>query len=214
MDLHREVDGEAEDAVAGLSQPGGNATGVALRTLELMSKRLQLLHELVPRAAAIALLVNPTDVTNEREAKDVEATMRAVGGHMVLLKASAENDFEPAFVSAVRQQADALLVSPNPFFMAQRAQIVTLAARHAMPAAYAYREYVNAGGLMSYGPSIAGAYRQIGLYAGRILKGEKPSDLPVHTPNKFELILNLKVARALRLTIPRIILARADEVIE
>jgi putative tryptophan/tyrosine transport system substrate-binding protein len=204
----------ADGLVTSLNRPGGNATGVAVRTLELMPKRVELLRELLPHAAAIALLVNPTDLANERETKDVEALMRPIGGHMVLLKASAENDFEPAFVSAVRQQADALLVSPNPFFMAQRAQIVTLAARHAMPAAYAYREYVNAGGLMSYGPSIAGAYRQIGLYAGRILKGEKPSDLPVHTPTKFELILNLKVAQALRLTIPRIILARADEVIE
>jgi putative ABC transport system substrate-binding protein len=179
-----------------------------------MTKRLELLRELVPHAAAVALLVNPTDVTNELEAKDVEAMMRAIGGNMVLLKASAENDFEPTFASAARQQADALLVSPNPFFTARRAQIVTLAARHGMPAAYPWREYVDAGGLMSYGPSIVGAYRQIGLYAGRILKGEKPSGLPVQMPIKFELIINLKVARALRLTIPRIMLIRADEVIE
>jgi putative tryptophan/tyrosine transport system substrate-binding protein len=204
----------ADGIVTSLNQPGGNATGVALRTLELMTKRLELLRELVPHAAAVALLVNPTDVTNELEAKDVEAMMRAIGGNMVLLKASAENDFEPTFASAARQQADALLVSPNPFFTARRAQIVTLAARHGMPAAYPWREYVDAGGLMSYGPSIVGAYRQIGLYAGRILKGEKPSGLPVQMPIKFELIINLKVARALRLTIPRIMLIRADEVIE
>jgi putative ABC transport system substrate-binding protein len=204
----------ADGLVTSLNQPGGNATGVALRTLELMTKRLELLRELVPHAAAVALLVNPTDVTHELEAKDVEAMMRAIGGHMVLLKASAENDFEPTFASAARQQADAILVSPNPFFTARRAQIVTLAARHGMPAAYPWREYVDAGGLMSYGPSIAGAYRQIGLYAGRILKGEKPSGLPVQMPIKFELIINLKVAQALRLTIPRIMLIRADEVIE
>jgi putative ABC transport system substrate-binding protein len=204
----------ADGIVTSLNQPGGNATGVALRTLELMTKRLELLRELVPHAAAVALLVNPTDVTNELEAKDVEAMMRAIGGNMVLLKASAENDFEPTFASAARQQADALLVSPNPFFTARRAQIVTLAARHGMPAAYPWREYVDAGGLMSYGPSIVGAYRQIGLYAGRILKGEKPSGLPVQMPIKFELIINLKVAQALRLTIPRIMLIRADEVIE
>jgi len=204
----------ADGIVTSLNQPGGNATGVALRTLELMTKRLELLRELVPHAAAVALLVNPTDVTNELEAKDVEAMMRAIGGHMVLLKASAENDFEPSFASAARQQADALLVSPNPFFTARRAQIVTLAARHGMPAAYPWREYVDAGGLMSYGPSIVGAYRQIGLYAGRILKGEKPSGLPVQMPIKFELIINLKAAQALRLTIPRIMLIRADEVIE
>jgi putative ABC transport system substrate-binding protein len=204
----------ADGIVTSLNQPGGNATGVALRTLELMTKRLVLLRDLVPHAAAVALLVNPTDVTNELEAKDVEAMMRAIGGNMVLLKASAENDFELTFASAARQQADALLVSPNPFFTARRAQIVTLAARHGMPAAYPWREYVDAGGLMSYGPSIVGAYRQIGLYAGRILKGEKPSGLPVQMPIKFELIINLKVARALRLTIPRIMLIRADEVIE
>jgi putative ABC transport system substrate-binding protein len=204
----------ADGIVTSLNQPGGNATGVALRTLELMAKRLELLRELVPHAASVALLVNPTDVTNELEAKDVEAMLRAIGGHMVLLKASAENDFEPTFASAARQQADALLVSPNPFFTARRAQIVTLAARHGMPAAYPWREYVDAGGLMSYGPSIVGAYRQIGLYAGRILKGEKPSGLPVQMPSKFELIINLKVAQGLRLTIPRIMLIRADEVIE
>jgi putative tryptophan/tyrosine transport system substrate-binding protein len=208
------ADPVADGIVTSLNQPGGNATGVALRTLELMTKRLELLRELVPHAAAVALLVNPTDVTNELEAKDVEVVMRAIGGHMVLLKASAENDFEPMFASAARQQADAVLVSPNPFFTAQRAQIVTLAARHSMPAAYPWREYVDAGGLMSYGPSIAGAYRQIGLYAGRILKGDKPSDLPVQMPFKFELIINLKVAQALRLTVPRIMLARADEVVE
>ena len=204
----------ADGIVTSLNQPGGNATGVALRTLELMTKRLELLRELVPHAAAVALLVNPTDVTNELEAKDVEAMMRAIGGHMVLLKASAEIDFEQMFTSAARQQADGLLVSPNPFFMARRAQIVTLAARHGMPAAYPWREYVDAGGLMSYGPSIADAYRQIGLYAGRILKGEKPSDLPVHMPTKFELIINLRTAKALGLNVPRIVLARADEVIE
>src|SRR5262245_56629214 len=208
------ADPVAEGLVASISQPGGNATGVALRTLELMTKRLQLLLELVPRAAAIALLVNPTDVTNELEAKVVEAMMRAIGGHMVLLKAIAESDFEPAFVSGVRQQAEALLVSPNPFFTARCAQIVTLAGRHSMPAAYPWREYVDAGGLMSYGPSIAGAYHQIGLYAGRILKGEKPSDLPVHMPTKFELIINVKTAKALGLTIPRTLFAATTEWIE
>ena len=204
----------SEGLVTSINQPGGNATGVALRTLELMPKRLQVLRELVPRAAAIALLVNPTDVTNELEAKDVDAMMRAVGGHMVLLKATAENDFEQAFVSGIRQQADALLVSPNAFFTARCGQIVALAGRYGMPAAYPWREYVDAGGLMSYGSSIAGAYHQIGLYAGRIIKGEKPSDLPVHMPTNFELIINLKTAKALRLTIPRRLLAAATELIE
>jgi putative ABC transport system substrate-binding protein len=143
--------------VTSLNRPGGNATGVALYTSELLPKRLELLGELLPRAATIALLVNPSDAAHELETKDVEDAMRVTGQQMVLLKASAEGDFEPSLVSAVRQRADALLVSANPFFTGRRAQLVALAARHVMPAGYPWREYADAGGLMSYGPSIAGA---------------------------------------------------------
>jgi putative ABC transport system substrate-binding protein len=200
--------------VTSINRPGGNATGVALYTSELLPKRLELLGELLPRAVTIALLVNPSDAAYELETKGVEDAMRVTGQQMVLLGASAEGDFEPALVSAVRQRADALLVSANPFFTGQRAQLVALAARLAVPAGYPWREYADAGGLMSYGPSIAGAYHLIGRYAGRILNGERPADLSVQGPTKYELVINLKTAKGLGLTVPPTLLARADEVIE
>jgi ABC-type uncharacterized transport system substrate-binding protein len=200
--------------VTSLNRPGGNATGVALYTSELLPKRLELLGELLPRAATIALLVNPSDAAYELETKYIEDAMRVTGQQMVLLKANAESDFEPTLVSAVRQRADALLVSANPFFTARRAQLIELAARHAMPTGYPWREYADAGGLMSYGPSIAGAYHLIGRYASRILNGERPADLPVQAPTKYELVINLKTAKALGLEVPPTVLARADEVIE
>ena len=200
--------------VTSLSRPGGNATGVALFTSELVPKRLELLGKLLPSAARIALLVNPSDVAHELETKYVEDAVRVTGQQMVLLNASAESDFEPALVSAVQQRVDALLVSANPFFTSRRAQLVALAARHAMPAGFPWREYADAGGLMSYGPSIEGAYHLIGRYASRILKGEKPADLPVQAPTKYELVINLKTAKALGLEIPPTLLAGADEVIE
>ena len=200
--------------VTSINRPGGNATGVALYTSELLPKRLELLGELLPRAVTIALLVNPSDAAHELETKEVEDAMRVTGQQMVLLRASAEGDFEPALVSAVRQRADALLVSANPFFTGRRAQLVALAARHAVPAGYPWREYADAGGLMSYGPSIAGAYHLIGRYASRILNGERPADLSVQGPTKYELVINLKTAKALGLEVPPTLLARADEVIE
>jgi putative ABC transport system substrate-binding protein len=200
--------------VTSVSRPGGNATGVALYTSELLPKRLDLLGQLMPRASTIALLVNPSDAAYELETKYVEDAMRVTGQQMVLLKASAERDFEPALVSAVQQRADALLVSANPFFTQRRVQLVALAARHAMPAGYPWREYTDAGGLMSYGPSIAGAYHLIGRYASRILNGEKPADLPVQAPTNYELIINVKTAKALGLEVPPTLLAFADEVIE
>jgi putative tryptophan/tyrosine transport system substrate-binding protein len=200
--------------VTSVSRPGGNATGVALYTSELLPKRLDLLGQLMPRAATIALLVNPSDAAYELETKYVEDAMRVTGQQMVLLKASAERDFEPALVSAVQQRVDALLVSANPFFTQRRVQLVALAARHAMPAGYPWREYTDAGGLMSYGPSIAGAYHLIGRYASRILNGEKPADLPVQAPTNYELIINVKTAKALGLEVPHSLLATADEVLE
>jgi putative tryptophan/tyrosine transport system substrate-binding protein len=200
--------------VTSLNRPGGNATGVALYTSELLPKRLELLSELLPRAATIALLVNPSDAAHEAETKYVEDAMQGTGRQMVLLGASAERDFEPAIVSAVQQRADALLVSASPFFTQRRVQLVALAARHAIPAGYPWREYTESGGLMSYGPSIAGAYHLIGRYASRILNGEKPTDLPVQGPTSYELVINLKTAKALGLEVPPSLLAVADGVIE
>ena len=200
--------------VTSLNRPGGNATGVDLYTSDLLPKRLQLLEKLLPRAARIAVLVNPSDVAHELETKYVEDAMRVTGQQMVLLKVSAEGDFEPALISAVQQRADALLVSANPFFTQRRVQLVALAARHAIPAGYPWREYTDSGGLMSYGPSIAGAYHLIGRYASRILNGEKPTDLPVQGPTSYELVINLKTANALGLEVPPLLLAIADEVIE
>jgi ABC-type uncharacterized transport system substrate-binding protein len=200
--------------VTSLNRPGGNLTGLAVYTSELVPKRLGLLSELVPRASTIALLVNPTGAAADAEEKYLETAMRTTNQKLVIVEASTESDFEPAFTSAVQQQADALLVSANPFFWNRRAQLVALAARHAIPTAYPWREYADAGGLISYGPSIAGAYRLIGGYASRILKGEKPGNLPVQLPTRFELIINLKTAKALSLTVPPKLSAAADEVIQ
>ena len=204
----------ADGLVQNLRQPGGNATGFAMTTSQLMPKRLELLLELVPKAATIALLLNATGVDTDAVEKDVEAATRAFGRQMVVLKVGTESDLEAAFVSAVRQGADALLVSPSAIFTDRRAQIVAFAARYALPAAYPWREYAEAGGLVSYGPSVVLAYYQTGQYAGRILKGDKPADLPVQQPVKFEEVLNVKTAKALGLTVPPSLLATADEVIE
>jgi putative tryptophan/tyrosine transport system substrate-binding protein len=204
----------ADGLVSSLSRPVGNLTGVGVNTSELMPKRVQLLLELIPSAAKIALLLNQEGVGADAGQREVEAATRALGRQMILLKIRSRSDLEAAFISAVRQQADALLVTSNSLFTDRRVEIVALAARHALPAAYAWREFVEAGGLMSYGPNIAWAYRQIGQYASRILKGAKPADLPVMLPTKFEFIINLKTAKALGLAIPPDMLAIADEVIE
>jgi len=197
----------ADGLVSSLSSPGSNFTGVAVRTSELIPKRLQLLLELIPGATKIALLLDPNSADADAVAKDFEATARAFGRQPILLKAGWDGDLEAAFVLAGEQRADGLVVAANPVFTDRRTQIVALAARHALPAAYGWREFVEAGGLLSYGPSIAWAYRQIGEYASRILKGEKPRDLPVQMPAKFEQLINLGVAKSLGLTVPRIVLA-------
>ena len=204
----------ADGLVSSLNRPGGNLTGVGVNTSELMPKRLQLLLELIPSAAKIALLQYRAGVGADAVERDVEAAASALGRQMILLKASCPSDLEAAFASAVGQQADALLVSSNSFFTDRRVEIVALAARHALPAAYAWREFVEAGGLTSYGPNIAWAYRQIGQYASRILKGEKPADLPVILPTKFEFAINLKTTKTLGIEVPPSLLAIADEVIE
>jgi ABC-type uncharacterized transport system substrate-binding protein len=199
--------------VASFNRPGGNATGVTLYTKELIGKRLELLRELMSGTSQIAMLVNPIGLAAELEVADMEAVARAAGLHLIVLKAKDETEFEAAFASAVQQKAGAMLVSADPFFTDRREQIVALAARHAMPAAYPWRVYAEAGGLMSYGTNLSWAYRQIGDYAGRILKGAKPGELPVQLPTTFDLVINRKAVRALGITVPRIILAGA-EVIE
>jgi putative tryptophan/tyrosine transport system substrate-binding protein len=193
--------------VASLNRPGGNVTGVSVFSAELAPKRLQLLRELVPKAGKIAVLTNPAT-------RDDAEAMKRAGVPLLTITAEAESDFEPAFIQAAQQGVEALLVTADPFFNSRRAQIVALAARHSLPAAYPWREYVEAGGLMSYGTSLAGTYRQVGQYVSRVLKGDKPADLPVQNPIKFDLAVNLKTARALGITIPETLLATADEVIE
>jgi putative ABC transport system substrate-binding protein len=200
--------------VASLARPGGNLTGVSLLNVELMPKRLELISELVPQAGVIALLVNPNNPNTERTIRDMEEAARAKGVQLNILKAGTESEIDAAFASLVQLPAGALVVVGDPLFINRREQLVALASRHAVPAIYALREYAAAGGLISYGTSFTAAYRQLGTYAGRILKGAKPADLPVQQPTTFELVVNLNTAKALGLTVPPSILARADEVIE
>ena len=200
--------------MASLNRPGGNMTGVMLFIVEVVAKRLELLRELIPQARAIGGLFNPGLPTADPQMKEVEAAARTLGLELHIAKASSEREFEPAFAALVQQRVAALLVETNPFFTNRREQIIALAARHAMPAIYGLREYAADGGLISYGTSRAEGYRQAGVYVGRVLKGEKPADLPVMQPTKFELVINLKTAKALGLTIPLIMQMTADEVIE
>jgi ABC-type uncharacterized transport system substrate-binding protein len=198
--------------VASLNRPGSNATGVNFFSIELVAKRMQLLRELVPGAKHVAVLVNPTDRSNESTLRDVEAA--AVGQQVLAFEATTGREIDAAFASLEREKVDALFVSGGAFFAARRVQLAVLAARYAVPASYSNREYVEAGGLMSYGPNFADTSRQVGLYTARILKGAQPADLPVIQPTKFELVINLNTARALRFEVPPTLLARADEVIE
>lgn len=201
--------------VKSLSRPGGNATGVSIYTIELAEKRLELLHNLVPKAKTIGLLLNPTAPEGPRiEIERTAEAAHARGLTLQVLEAATDSDFEPAFASAVQHGVDALLVNANPFFTPRRAQIVALAARHRLPTVYPWREYVEAGGLMSYGPTLSWAYIELGRYAYRILKGAKPDDLPVQLPTKFVQLINITTARALGLNVPRIMLVGSDEIIE
>jgi ABC-type uncharacterized transport system substrate-binding protein len=201
--------------VANLARPGGNATGINFFVGELVAKRLELLRELVPAVTRVAVLVNPANAPNtEITLRDVEAAARAMGLQIQVLNASTTREIDSAFASFMRERPDALFVGNDAFFTSRRVQFVTLAARDRIPAAYSNRDYVEAGGLMTYGTKIADAYRQVGAYAGRILKGAKPLDLPVLQSTKFELVINAQTARLLGLTVPDKLLVAADEVIE
>jgi ABC-type uncharacterized transport system substrate-binding protein len=201
--------------VASLARPGGNLTGVNLVISELTAKRLGLLHELVPRASRVAVLVNPANTANaETTLRDVEPAARDMGLQIQILKASTSGEIEAAFANFVRERPDALFVGNDAFLTSRRVQLVHLATRHAIPTTYTVRDFAEVGGLMSYGVNITDALRQVGIYAGRILKDAKPADLPVVQSSKFELVINAVTARMLGLDVPATLLARADEVIE
>jgi putative tryptophan/tyrosine transport system substrate-binding protein len=203
-----------EGLVSSLNRPGGNLTGLNMFTVSLDAKRLELLRELLPKADTVAVLINPTFVSAERQLKDLREGASRVGVRLVVFNASADSDFDTAFATLADTRADALVVGSDPFLNSRREQIVALAARHRIPAIYEWREFAEAGGLMSYGTSLDDVYRQVGVYTARILKGEKPADLPVMQSTKFQFVINLKTAKALGLDISPNLVARADEVIE
>ena len=200
--------------VASLNRPGGNVTGVVFDTVELTAKRLGLLNELLPKVAVVGVLLDPSLLDFKSELKDVEEAGRSAGRQMLVLKATNEHEINEAFASIVQAKAGAILVGAGPIFLGKRREIIALATRYKLPASYVTRQYPEAGGLMSYGPSQTDAYRRAGIYVGRILNGAKPADLPVELPTKFELVINIKTAKALGINVPAQLLARADEVIE
>jgi putative tryptophan/tyrosine transport system substrate-binding protein len=200
--------------VASLARPGGNLTGINFLSAELVAKRLELVRTLIPTATRIAVLMNPTGPNAETALRDAQSTAQAIGLEIRALNASTSHEINVAFATLVRDRFDALLVDIDPFFTSRRVQLVNLASRHAIPATYPGRQFTDAGGLMSYGSNLTDAWRQVGAYSGRILKGAKPADLPVAQSSKFELVINAETARMLGLTVPAMLLTAADEVIE
>jgi putative ABC transport system substrate-binding protein len=201
-------------AVTALNRPGGNLTGVSLLTLAMEAKRLQLLHELAPNVPVVAIIVNPNNPQADAQLNELQAAARTLGLKVHVFKASSPSEIEAAFADLMQRSAGALLMAADAFFNTRKEQFVVLSARYALPAVFPYREFPAAGGLMSYGPSLADAYRQAGIYTARILKGEAPAEMPVQQAVKIELVVNLQTARALGLTVPLPLLGRADEVIE
>ena len=200
--------------VANLNQPGGNLTGVSLLSLDMEAKRLGLLHDLIPQASTIAVLADSTSASTEFQVQQTQTAARSIGMSIRIVTVGNEGDLEPAFATMVQEAAGALIVTGSTYFLFSRARLAALAARHKIPAIYELREYAEAGGLMSYGASNDDAWRQIGVYAGRNLKGEKPADLPIMQPTKFEFVINLQTARVLGIDVPPTLLSLADEVIE
>ncbi len=212
--FHGSVDPVEAGFVASLNRPGGNMTGVVTLNIDTGQKRLELIHELVPAASTIGLILNPTNAVAETQSKDLQAAARTLGLKLHVLHASTEAGFEPAFAALMQLRAGGLVIGTDGFLVSHSEQLAALTLRHALPAIFQYRAFVEAGGLMSYGGSVTDSYRLSGVYTGRILKGEKPGDLPVQQATKVELIINLKTAKALGLTVPLPLLGRADEVIE
>jgi len=202
------------DSVAALNRPGGNATGVSLLTVAMEAKRLQLLHELVPTAAVVAIIVNPNNPQADQQLQELHVAARTLGVPVEVFKAGIPSEIDTAFANVVQRRAGALHMAGDAFFNTRKEQFIVNSARHALPTIFSLREFPAAGGLMSYGPSLTDAYRQQGIYAGRILKGEKPAEMPVQQAVKVELVINLQTAKTLGLTIPLPLLGRADEVIE
>jgi putative ABC transport system substrate-binding protein len=200
--------------VASLNRPGGNLTGVTTLGAELGAKRLELLHEVIPTAIVIAVLVDPSTLTAATLSKDLQAAARSLGLQLLVLHANSERDFATSFATLIQQRAGGLVIGPGPLFFSRSEELAALALRHGVPSIFQSREFAAAGGLMSYGGSATDSYRQVGAYTGRILKGEKPADLPVQQATKVDLLINLKTAKALGLEVPPMLLARADEVIE
>jgi ABC-type uncharacterized transport system substrate-binding protein len=200
--------------VNSFNRPGGNATGIVFQTSDIEPKRIDLLQELVPGGALLGALLNPKYPPAAGQLEDIERASRQIGRRVFIVKASNDAELDAAFAAVVRERVGALLVAADPYFDSRRNRIIAFAAQSRLPAVYQFREYVVAGGLISYGPSLTEGYRQYGIYAGRILKGAKPADLPVMQPTKFDFVINLKTAKALGFDIPPMLLARADEVIE